>query len=1064
MGTKEITSFLTLEKQLARFQDEDPVYKHLYAAWQTAKDDLSNILRNVVIVFPHYSRHDASHAETIIRRVEAVLGSERISKLYPTEIWLFLMSAYTHDLGMLITDEDVRKLWKSSKFSEYLKSIADGNSDLKDYANAIVKQEQHKEMPNDWPVSVKWAVIYLTADYIRKNHPERSLDMIDANRNVPSIFRFDFSFQYFIPERLIHLLGVIDALHGRNFEDIFDLDYCCQGIGLADDLVFPRRIATMLRLGDLLDMDNNRFDKNAYSINGKVPETTLFHQKKEASLWHFLVTENRIEASFNCPDEGSYEAASSWMTWLHDEVTNLALNWNDIVSRDFGSAPVLKQSSITLNGKKLKGNSLRHFDFSNDELFEIMEGANIYKNQFSCLRELIQNAEDATKLRLWEDIQSGEIYLDSDIKDKSDIRPFDISTEIYNKYKIQITLSYYKESQTYRVSVRDHGIGITDERLEQMEQVASSWHNKSAIKMKYKNMPKWLAPTGTFGLGLQSVFRLTDILECETAPRREEAKKIIFRSKNKGGSITSQPMNEKEIYPEGSVFRFDFSRKAFEHFNYQLGGVYDNKLRDADPFLDQNSDTDYLNLYYLVECIYQDVSNGYFPIEIKLVYGDTDVGQIIPILRQDVHLLKGKDTFENITIRWDANKNQILAYEAKHCIYYHLYFPKITKNTYHFSNANFMITFRGMRVKDRNMVVMGSPYDSLISGAIYLDGFPTKEWLTLNREEIRREQLNKLQDILRNDLYVILKYIYQKILEAKEGGQTLLKPDSAIALMALLEWVIRYKDYNGPNIKDVKYTLASYLDFEGPCMIAKGDTLIPDKRTWKEMFETMRSGKDIWVYDLGDRVQFGRNDQTALSNVAHLFEEKVLNKGTNDPLLLPAYAFYALFDDTIPELKEVYGRATGEILYHYGKRSEKFHIAVVNQAVANSINSQLLDYPRIITCAMPEYRALAITGFPVVLNGTFFRIRRPHNYRYAPFMITPFSKADLEYVERNKTNAEVMWQEISRREDFERLVKYVKNNNVDPKVTELKIKEDYHRWTKDIFATYGATHGNDKVD
>lgn len=79
-------------------------------------------------------------------------------------------------------------------------------------------------------------------------------------------------------------------------------------------------------------------------------------------------------------------------------------------------------------------------------------------------------------------------------------------------------------------------------------------------------------------------------------------------------------------------------------------------------------------------------------------------------------------------------------------------------------------------------------------------------------------------------------------------------------------------------------------------------------------------------------------------------------------------------------------------------------------------------------------------------------------------MITPFSKADLEYVERNKTNAEVMWQEISRREDFERLVKYVKNNNADPKVTELQIKEDYHRWIKDIFVAYGEAHGNEKTD
>lgn len=38
-------------------------------------------------------------------------------------------------------------------------------------------------------------------------------------------------------------------------------------------------------------------------------------------------------------------------------------------------------------------------------------------------------------------------------------------------------------------------------------------------------MPKWLQPTGAFGLGLQSVFQVTDKLECETQPERENGKK-----------------------------------------------------------------------------------------------------------------------------------------------------------------------------------------------------------------------------------------------------------------------------------------------------------------------------------------------------------------------------------------------------------------------------------------------------------------------------------------------------------------------------------------------------------
>lgn len=61
---------LTLEKRLSSFIDEDSVYKHLYITWNDAKENMEKILRNIVLSFPHYSMHDASHSEMIIRHIE----------------------------------------------------------------------------------------------------------------------------------------------------------------------------------------------------------------------------------------------------------------------------------------------------------------------------------------------------------------------------------------------------------------------------------------------------------------------------------------------------------------------------------------------------------------------------------------------------------------------------------------------------------------------------------------------------------------------------------------------------------------------------------------------------------------------------------------------------------------------------------------------------------------------------------------------------------------------------------------------------------------------------------
>ena len=204
---------LTLEDQLISFRDYDSVYAHLYELWKNAKFDLEKILQNVVLSFPHYSLHNASHSEMIIRYIEAVLGEERIKMLKPTEIWLMLMSAYTHDIGMLISDKEIRSIWKDDKFKDYIEGISD-SSDLYRYAQYILKPQGNREnldLPSDWPVDVKMAVIYLTADYVRRRHSDRSRDIITSRFDNPPLC-FDFSFLHFIKERIQLLLGKLASV------------------------------------------------------------------------------------------------------------------------------------------------------------------------------------------------------------------------------------------------------------------------------------------------------------------------------------------------------------------------------------------------------------------------------------------------------------------------------------------------------------------------------------------------------------------------------------------------------------------------------------------------------------------------------------------------------------------------------------------------------------------------------------------------------------------------------------------------------------------------------------
>lgn len=1040
---------LTIESQFASFRDIDPIYKHLFAIWQTAKDDLSGILRNINLVFPHYSLHDASHATTIIHRVEAVLGEERIKKLKPTEIWLFLMSAYTHDIGMLISDDEEHALWKEPQFTSYLHSLADehSNSDLKEYATLVLdKSENRKE--NDWAVSLKWAVIVLTADFIRKFHPARSKELINGSHQDYHTVSFDFTFHHFIHERLLNLLGEINALHGRDFSDIFSLDYCCQGMGLADDLVYPRRIAAMLRLGDLLDMDNHRFDSNACPLNGKGPESTMFHMEKEAALRHFLVNKNCIEASFNCPDEGSYEAASSWMTWLKQETENLALHWNDIVPENFGSAPVLKTSKITLNGLSLKGDALRRFDFNSKSVFELMEGANIYKNQFSCLRELVQNAEDATKARFWEDFQSGEIKPIHLIKNLKQLVPSDISKEDYDKYKIQVNIAYDSVKKLYSISVKDRGIGITDKRLEQMEKVASSWQKRNENKKEYEKMPAWLQPTAAFGLGLQSVFRLTDILTCDTAPRREAPKHIVFRSQHRGGRVSSVNLKSDTFIPDGTTFSFSFDDSAFAHFSYHMGGVFESKLDDYDPFVQSDwNETSHLNLFYLLECLYDEVNRGLFPIQVVLKDKESSITLEIPAA-DDFKKLKFRES-DDLSFAYEPQQNEFIAYNRKkHISYVFRYSVELMRH------HSFNFIFKGMNVDPKNLgLVIGDPYDGMIWATIRLDGFSTHEWLTLNREEIRQEKFPTLREIIRNDFFAILKIIYQEIADKEFEYWSQIGPKGQLALLSMTDIFEKKFIVDNELIKNVRKILCDKLEeINVPRLL--DSNLEKINLTWTRLMQMIREENEFWTYDFGQIYQDPfQNESQNREKLRSIIEQAQLKEKISKKcnLLIPCELYYALFSDADTQVLEMYGKENEARIYRQRWKSGGANLIAleVQSNIRDEINGQLLTHPRMITCAIKDYEQLAVKEVPGWLLS--FSHCKMFNYRRrAPLMITPFAKEDIARIIEGSYDAIKIWKKIQNREDFRRLIAFVKEKNIDRNVSEEDIIDTYRKWIGDI--------------
>ena len=94
-----------------------------------------------------------------------------------------------------------------------------------------------------------------------------------------------------------------------------------------------------------------------------------------------------------------------------------------------------------------------------------------------------------------------------------------------------------------------------------------------------------------------------------------------------------------------------------------------------------------------------------------------------------------------------------------------------------------------------------------------------------------------------------------------------------------------------------------------------------------------------------------------------------------------------------------------------------------------------------------------------------------HHYRWCElskaFMISPFPKADVDTsLKEIKSNDDInkFWERLMDRDDFKRLVTYVKEHNINPAVSEDKIRDTYCRWVNDILLPQVAPENPDSEE
>ena len=557
------TKNYSLEKHLEAICNDDKDYAVLLAVWRLNKENLSAALRNVASMFPHYSQHDLSHSIKILDNIQRLLGRDRVESLGATDTFLLLMSALTHDLGMYMTYEMVEKKWKEPEMKKLLETYADSSDkQIAAAARLLLNRSTRPDKPADgyrWALEIRNAVTLILAHQMRGRHGDRSAEHLEKSDffwQYSSGFHFDA-----LPGRYLTLIAQVAHLHGTGFDEVLKLPQTADGF--KSDYIHPRFIACMIRMGDLLDIDNNRFNLYSMATVKEVPDSSQAHYDKHQAVKHLLISPEGIEATLDCPTEASFRVAREVFDWLESEVEKLCREWSVIAPPDMGGLPpVLHKDKINIFYKGARTRpELRNlrFEISSRRTFEMLKGGAIYRDPgLVFLREIVQNAMDATKLQIWKDM---DILLPFDFekperhfKTRQELKEKafsdDIPAEVYQKYPVELKVDYDEKNQAVIVTCEDRGTGISEESLIRMtSQVGASRRADKDYEKTIGEMPYFLQPTAAFGLGLQTVFYVADEFTVDTHYPGEPSRRIVFRTSTNGSycSIEKEDLEDWNV-------------------------------------------------------------------------------------------------------------------------------------------------------------------------------------------------------------------------------------------------------------------------------------------------------------------------------------------------------------------------------------------------------------------------------------------------------------------------------------------------------------------------------------
>lgn len=822
--------------------------------WRVCREIAENVNehnKQIIDQMRNYDTHDKEHSEKILEIIEGILG-ENIEKLSIYELILLYMAAYLHDSAMALPEweykvlkavegteeyhdntlefaicndykqvhsfsealhiiqENKEKLFSYETAKEYVCAKSSESDLLESLAELMRKYEEFRNGYIDDLDKCKDSISmymnksrWIRSEFIRQTHHIRVVENINALKR-----KITDAIGGFYTEKFIEDLAGICKSHGENLESVFQLPISRKDwLGKKSNIQF---LAMMLRLGDIIHFDSKRAPVSLYAEKQITDAVSYKHwnAKFQELKYEIHNDDGKVVICYQayCKEPEIYYFIQDYMDWIDNEIENYyilknkwEMNKSDETEHCYFNIEKVDRTEIGYDKERFVPDKDMKFFLNQAKILELLMGIQLYKDPFLCLREIYQNALDASKCMKAYNKKRGK---KEDLTIEFGIR----EEEFHGK----------KEKYIYCL---DHGTGMNEYIIKNyLLNIGNSYYRSKNFAKENTDWGYDVKPTSQFGIGLLSGYMLADKIGITTIHYEEKEKVLSFILEGINEHfyyIKPSRVEEERIGDHGTLVKLYLKEEYKDKINNKwiskmpLALMFDDETDDIVDYLGKEFEDVERNFFYILNQ-YIGIKCSGIPVMIcdeeekkqEIYYCNTIFEQkkyneisdedMEKVFDNIFYLTKSKELYRSAIKKRNQIENYVIKAVSENMeIYSHIALPKkgigeykkifdYTRFVGNVENSIFIdgILVKGSKTSIRNLEELDGIFQSDVTSSSIINYIGNKRpVLSIDRNTCvkfpkMKEELEKLRNEFADELQrIIVEHILKENITLKDPEQ-----------------------------------------------------------------------------------------------------------------------------------------------------------------------------------------------------------------------------------------------------------------------------------------------------